>query len=302
MRKALAAALTLFFVGCACIGYGRAQLMTMTGAGLGSSGFTPTCSQSTTFLAAATGVTLDADKQDYDNLICRDLVTPGAFSKCDVIQVWAAPTRATSALINLVNPGTYNGTEIGTPANWTAYVGYTGDGATFAIDSGLNPFSASGTSKYQRDDAAVIIYVQTDAALGAGDTSVGADSVGGMGIIPAYFGSTHYRINNPSNKTVVVATSKGLWIESRTANSGAGAVNLYKDGNTTAIDSDSATADFVPRVNINFFAGNNGSPTNFSSLQMSAGAICNGLTNAAGMAVVATALNNYMTAKGHAVY
>lgn len=42
MRKYLAAALILFLIGVSCVGYGRAQLMTLTGAGKGATGVAPT--------------------------------------------------------------------------------------------------------------------------------------------------------------------------------------------------------------------------------------------------------------------
>src|ERR1700733_1014163 len=106
-------------------------------------GFTPSCSQSSTFLAAATGVTLAADKTNYDSLICG-LVSDGEWN-FDVLYIWAAPTQTNASLVNLAKPGTFNGTTSGT-ISFSAYVGYTGDNSSFSIDSGLNPTSATSTN------------------------------------------------------------------------------------------------------------------------------------------------------------
>lgn len=225
------------------------------------------------------------------------MVTDTDYATLDVLYIWATDTT-TNALLNVGSNAAYNASVIGTPASFTADVGYTGDGATFALNSNFNPFTAT-TPNYVLNSAGVGIYVQTNLALGAGDTSVGADSVGAMGMLPSYFGLTYYRINNAPYKTVVAATSRGQWVATRTAASGANAVSLYLSGNTTPVDTDSASSDFVPRANIAFFAGTTGS--NFSSLQMSAGFLSSGLS-AAAMARISARINTYMTAYGINVY
>src|SRR3974390_3125511 len=77
--------------------------VSQTGAGKGAPGgaFTPSCSQSSNFLARATGVTSNTDKTNYDTMICG-LVTDGVWSKLDALYVFAAVDR-TTAKLNLVS-------------------------------------------------------------------------------------------------------------------------------------------------------------------------------------------------------
>lgn len=243
----------------------------------GGGGFTPTCAQSTTALAAlaTAGVTGTPDKTNYDAFVCG-LVTDTDFGSLDAFYFWLAPTRA-AALINLVNPGTYDGTEIGTPASWTSGGGYTGDGATFAFNSNFNPFSAS-SPKYGAHSASLGVCSLSNSALGAGFRALGAANVANTWLDLAYFGNTSYSVN-ASGKTVAAATNQGLWIMTRTAASGANASALYRNGNTIPIDTDTAAdSGFFPRSPFYFFADDAaGVANNFSSLQMAAGFVGNGL-------------------------
>src|SRR5258706_278504 len=58
-------------------------------------GFSPSCTESSNFLARATGITLTADKTNYDTLICG-VVTDGLCCAAtggvlDGLYIWAAP-------------------------------------------------------------------------------------------------------------------------------------------------------------------------------------------------------------------
>lgn len=268
---------------------------------VGGGGFTPSCSQSSTFLAAATGVTLTADKTNYDTLICglvSDTYSGGGsiFAQLDVLYIWAAPTETNASLINLVNPGTFNGTKTGTCAPcFSAYVGYTGNASDFFIDSGFNPFSA-GSPHYVLNSATVGVYVQTNLTSGAaaGLNYVGANNTGTARLVPFFFGSASYTINFGTNSSVATTTTQGQWIVSRSASN---LTSLYRNGSGTALGTSTDVADFVPRVNFAFFAEG----TNFSSPQMSAGFIGSGFTSADEVKIAAR-INTFMTAYSINVY
>jgi hypothetical protein len=176
-------------------------------------GFTPSCSQSSTFLAAASGVTLTADKTNYDTLICG-LVTDGVWN-FDVLYIWAAPDLATSK-INLANPGTFNGTTHGT-VSFAAYQGFTGDASTFYIDTGLNPLSATSTNC-----AGAPCFVQNSGTLGSYDltnrTTGGTRwnvgnlaSVAGALFAPYQLGASTGSINSTTAVGGAPASSQGAW-------------------------------------------------------------------------------------------
>lgn len=266
-----------------------------TGAGLFASvaGFTPTSTESSNFLARATTITSNTDKTRYDALI-SGLVADGDFSKLDVLRIWAAPDR-TAAVLNLIQ-NAYNDTENGT-VSFSAYHGYTGNGTNFYLDSGFNPFSAS-SPQYAVNSASIALYVQTNTTSGtANSENMGADNVGAAYLTTFSGGNAIWNIHS-GPRTPSTTTSQGLWVATRTS---ANDVALYRNGNTTAIDSSNADASggFVPRETLKYFTRSNGGV--FSQSQMSAGFIGSGLTSAA-MARIAARINTFHTAYGINVY
>lgn len=189
-------------------------------------GFTPSCAQSSTFLAAATGVTLPADKMNYDTLICG-LVSDGVWN-FDVLYIWAAPTQAT-ALINLANPGTFNGTtgvvvgSCGSPPCFTAYQGFTGDASTFYIDSGFNPTTATSPN-FVQNSANVGAYILSARATGNLQWAVGCAASGcatspGPLFAPSNGGSTTGALNSATGTTGSSSSAQGSWNVSRVSSS-----------------------------------------------------------------------------------
>ena len=287
------------------VGQSHAQVP-MTGAGLGkpsSGGFTPSCTQSGTFLTAATGVTLTADKTNYDTLICglvTDTYSGGGsiFAALDVLYIWAAPSVTNAALLNLVGPGgSFNGTANGTPS-FSAYHGYTGDGSSFYIDTGFNPTTATSPN-YAANSAHAGVYVLTADALGASFNTVGVAVNATIQLAPDFFGNVSWTINDTTASSVTnAATSQGQWVMTRT---GSSSRSLYKNGNSTPFDTSTNAVVGVPNANVYFFAENNGSPADFASVQMSAGYIGKGLA-AADQNKLTARINTFMTAYGINVY
>src|SRR4051812_42708310 len=121
----------LFLLALAFLAPAQAQAQGM-GPGPGmvhaTGGFTPTCAQSTAFLARATAVTNDTDKANYDTLICGlETDGVGCSTTLDLLYVLAAPDSATY-LLNLCSSSfslTANGT-----GTFTAGQGYASNGST----------------------------------------------------------------------------------------------------------------------------------------------------------------------------
>ena len=154
-----------------------------------AAGFSPTSTESANFLTRATGITSTTDKTRYDALI-TGLVTDGVFAQLDILYIFAAPDRAT-AVLNLIQ-NAYNATENGT-FNFSANVGYTGNGTDFWLDTNFNPFSASPTPQYQVNRASLGCYELSDntGSTGVDLYTIASDNVGSNQIVTYYFGNTN---------------------------------------------------------------------------------------------------------------
>ena len=251
-----------------------------------TSGFTPSCSQSSTFLAAATGVTLIADKQNYDTLICG-LVSDGVWN-FDALYIWAAPTQAT-ALINLANPGTFNATANGT-VSFTAYQGFTGDGSTFYIDSGFNP-STAVTPNFVQNSATVGAYILTSRATGTNMWDIGC-SVGGCtsGTLFAPYNAGNFSSEINSASILGGANSNAQGAYNLTRNN-ASSEAIFLNSGESSVSQTADTSVTPPNINVLFFAFNTG--FGFSTDQMAAGWIGVGVGNSTpGSGVNSCKINN----------
>lgn len=264
-------------------------------AGLYVSGFTATSTESSNFLARATGITSNTDKTNYDTLI-TGLVTDGVFAKLDVLYIFAAPDT-TTALLNLIQ-NAYNGTVSGS-LTFNANVGYTGTGTPNYISTGFNPFAEQATSKFQKDSASLGAYVRTSRTADQGYISLGTQTGAGYAFImpQGQFSDVfQYGINSSAPRTVASTNSQGQWIVTRT---GASATAAQKNG--SAFDSDTTASATKDNSTIYVFATNSGSASNFSLDQQSAVLIGGGLTGTE-MTNLAGRINTFMTAYGINVY
>lgn len=293
MRYALA--VLLFCAGIFCLAQSNAQVP-ITGAGLGApaSGFTPSCSQSSTFLTAATGVTLTADKTNYDTLICG-LQTDGNFAGLDGLYIWAAPTTTNAANINLVNPGTFNGTPTNGSPTFTAYHGYTGDAAAFYIDTGFNPSTATSPN-FVQNSATIGVYNLSSRTTGQnwwaqGNIAGSSNNLFILYQISQGLGS----INSNGNVNLNNSNAQGAYTLNRVASNQE--LAYTNDGETPSTFSD--TSQTVINSKFIFFAFNAG--FGWTGDQMAAGWWGKGFT-AQQNCQINRRINTYMTAYSVNVY
>lgn len=260
------------------------------GAGLGapaSGGFTPSCSQSSTFLAAATGITLTADKTNYDTMICG-LVSDSEWN-FDVLYIWAAPSATNAALINLANPGTYNGTTSGT-VSFSAYNGYTGNGSTFYIDTGFNT-STAPSPNYTQNNANFGVYDLTNRSSGGGQYNAGNFGNSNTFLNDYQFSQAQAGINNGSSGIAVsVSSTQGLWNVTRPTLVSS---SLFLNDSETAVQTVVDTTGSLNNNNFYFFAANGPPAELFTSSQLAAGWIGKGLA-AADSCKISRRINTYM--------
>ena len=109
--------------------------------------------QALTLFTAMTTKPSPGRKQLIDTCITA-LVDGTVWSKLDALYVFAAP-NAQAALLNWVNPGTFDCTAVNSPT-FTADKGYTGDGVSMSLSTGFNPSTAGGL--YQQFDATLFTW------------------------------------------------------------------------------------------------------------------------------------------------
>jgi hypothetical protein len=208
------------------------------------SGFTPSCTQSNNFLARATNVTLLADKQNYDNLICG-LVTDSVFLSIDVLYIFAAPDSVTAAL-NLIASNSA-ATLTGTPT-FTAYQGYTG------LSSTNNFVSPTLTlSNCVRDSCSIGAWAYT----GLGSQNNSLINISGTQVIVPDNGGSAIAIITAASGGVAGTTAnsgRGFYVGERSAST---TQTIYVNGssagtNSTASTGTPATTPNIPKSTTTF--------------------------------------------------
>lgn len=194
------------------------------GIGIGFAGvLSPYSAEAQAVFTAFTTPPSTARKLLIDTAI-RSLKTTGVWTKLDVLVVNAA-ADSQAALINWKNPGTYNGTLVNAPT-FTADHGFTG-AATKYIETGFNP--TAGGLNYVRDSASAFAWSLTAARVdGAILGSTGAEL---MRMFTRAFGDTAFlRINDSDSNAIASADGSGLFAINRSAASGAGVEQFYRNG------------------------------------------------------------------------
>lgn len=178
-----------------------------------ATGFSPSCSQSTAFLARATGVTLTADKTNYDNLICGlETDGVGCSASLDALYIFAAVDAATYKL-NLCS-SSFSLTEVGT-VTFTQYTGVMTDGTTGYENTGFNPATAGG--HFVQNSASLGVYDLTNDATYNSSNIIGTENANHNTIALNQLSAVaFFAINAPSNAFPVIATQQGAWVYTRT--------------------------------------------------------------------------------------
>ncbi len=223
--------------------------LTQTGSGKkAGGGGALTCSQATNFLARATGVTSQTDKDNYSNLLCGlEADNVGCSNTFDQILVYAA-VNVTTAKLNLCgtsfSPAVSHGTNVDT-SGFTQYVGYTGNSSDRYIDTTFNPNTAAGF--YGATNASFGVCVTTN-NTGTMDEMGVRDNTGSENRLIASFGGSLaiFEINTNTQDLISSTSSTGFWHLVRTATT---ATQYYLNGASFGTGSQGHTN----LVNFNFY-------------------------------------------------
>ena len=119
----------------------------------------------TEYQAILSAMTTDPsnDIKDYQNTMVEALIAGGYWARMDQLLITATEVNTGGeALINWINPGTYDADNVDATA-WTTLEGYTGDATAGYISTNLNP-GDGGSYNYTLDDGTIGIYLRTDLA------------------------------------------------------------------------------------------------------------------------------------------
>jgi predicted secreted protein len=195
------------------------------------------------------------------NTMVASLISAGIWSKLDVFYVLAQYSNADSeALINWINPGTYDITLGGTPSpSFVSLEGFTSNGSNGYLDTNWNP-STHGVNFIQ-DDAGVFAYLRTNVA----DTSRDFGAQNGSNIVNVYprDGSDASRSTLNCTASTYKAgetDTRGLWYLHRDNSANHSA---YRNGSLLNTTANASTG--VPNAEMWLLCHNNaGSPQNIS--------------------------------------
>jgi len=227
------------------------------------------------------------------NTLVSTLVDAGIWAKFDIFYLLAQSVNsAGEALKNWKNPGTFDITEVGSPA-FVALEGFTASVDNY-LNTGYNPYTDQ--INYSRDSACIGVYSRTDAANTLYD--IGVDGPVDITLQCMYStGDILSRLNSGSNIAGAVTDSLGLFVGNR-PNSGTQEVwqNGVKKGTSAAIDSTGLASGSV-------FIGcrnSNGTPASYSTRQLSC-AFIGGKLSDLDFPVLANAIETYMDSNGKGV-
>jgi hypothetical protein len=177
--------------------------------------------------------------------------------------------------------------------------GYTGNGSTQFLNTNFTPSTAGGN--YALNSASLGAYIVTSRTVGQNYCAMGVDNgSNGADMYPLLPGNIFYNEMNANSTSVAApANAQGMYVGSRTAASGAGAVTTYRDGTSFATFSTASVS--MPSVPIWIGANNSAGGVDFSADQISAAFIGGGLNSTQALAL-STRINAYMTALSINVY
>lgn len=154
---------------------------------------------------------------------------------------------------------------------------------------------------FAQNSASIGVYVLTSRTTAAAYAEMGASNgSNGTDMYPLYTGSVLFNEMNANSTSVAApANAQGMYVGSRTAASGAGAVTTYRDGTSFATFTTASVS--MPGVPIWIGANDSAGGVDFSADQITAAFIGGGL-NSTQAAAISSRINAYMAALGINVY
>jgi len=241
----------------------------------------------------------------YDTMVCA-LVASGHWARIDSFYFHAAHTSANSeALINWKNPGTYDATlkdALGGVAFpiFTIDQGFLGNGTANYIDYNWIP-SVHG-SNFTRNSASQILYIRTNVSSASGRHGIdGSADLADCAMQNRNGVNAFIQTNDNSNEAGGVSSQgAGLWINTRTAASGAGAKRLYQN-KVAKINGIVASTGNPTNKFFSLAANNDGVPQAYKADQVAVAAYADGFAQA-DVDTVSDIINAAMTSLGTNVY
>lgn len=207
----------------------------------------PYCIEYQAVLAAMT-TDPSNDIKDYQNTMVEALIAGGYWARMDQLLIPATEVNTGGeALINWINPGTYDADNVDATA-WTTLEGYTGDATDDYISTNFNP-GDGGSYNYTLDDAAIGLYLRTDLVEETGSVFGSYAGTNDRISLTPHLEDNQYliRVNQPSSGSLagIAGATTGLHVITRTASD---AVSYYRNGGLVKTETDASSA--IPNMEL----------------------------------------------------
>jgi len=194
--------------------------------------------------------TPDAAIAVQQDVMVGKLVAGGVWVGMDVFYLFAQQSNADGeALINWINPGTFDATLVNAPA-FASLEGFTGNGVDAAINTNYNP--NADKINYGQNIGAFGVYCRTNVDENAIDFGVTNDDLCRVelrdGNVLTYF------VNNNSNSVCANTDSRGLYVFQR--ENSAAVQKVYKNG--ALLDAEGDASSGIPNYKFHIMCNNNG--------------------------------------------
>jgi hypothetical protein len=230
-----------------------------------------------------------ADTAAAQNTFVKTCVDGDAWGNYLAIFYGFAQGKQANALVNWINPGTYNATNAHSTV-FTAYEGFTGDATSDHIDTNFNPYLDS--VKYKKNSACIGAYTRLDINLN--QAVMGAVNTNYTYFAPRYLGDIYAMVNNTSAGSKTVANSLGMTIICRPNSS---TLSFFRNGTDLGDVTKASTG--IPNAKI-YILDRNGD-ARVSANQVSCAFAGLNLTNAK-ISTITTAWETYMDFLGKGVF